>query len=66
MIFFKCLELGGDFDYINKCKYVPDVFLFSTSLYMFTFICAMGLKFFRFTRFLPFPVSFFKGIINNK
>lgn len=51
-----CLELGGDFDYINKCKYVPDVFLFSTSLYMFTFMCAMGLKFFRFTRFLPFPI----------
>lgn len=49
----ECRGLGVEYEYIKKCTYIPDVFLFSCVLFMLTFLLAMGLRSVRTSRFFP-------------
>ena len=52
----KCEALGENFEYVTKCKNVPDVFFVSVFLYILTFSLAMTLRYFRTSRFFPSAV----------
>jgi anion exchange protein len=49
----ECRALGVEYEYIKKCTYIPDVFLFSCVLFMLTFLLAMALRSVRTSPFFP-------------
>lgn len=53
----KCVKLGIDYEYVENCDKVPDVFFFSVILYITTFSLAMALRSIRQSRFFPVVVS---------
>jgi anion exchange protein len=49
----ECLDLGIEYEYVKKCTYEPDIFLFSCILFMLTFLLAMSFRTVRTSRFFP-------------